>query len=155
MIAPMLYPNLLAFHGALRWVALIAAIMAFGVAASGWSGTKPVTPILSRCGTLFVAVMDVQILIGLILYFGASPLIRMAFENMAVAMKDHELRFFTVEHTTYMLLAVILAHVGAALSRRAKADRTKYRGAAICYGLSLLLILAGIPWWRPLLRWGG
>ena len=39
MIAPMLYPHLLAFHGALRWVALIAAIVAFSVAASGWSGT--------------------------------------------------------------------------------------------------------------------
>jgi hypothetical protein len=73
---------------------------------------------------------------------------------MAAAMKVHELRFFAVEHTAYMLFAVILAHVGAALSRKARADLSKYRGAAICYSLSFLFILAGIPWWRPLLRFG-
>ena len=154
MIGVMLYPQLLAFHGALRWIVLVAAIVALIVSASGWSGTKPATPLLSRCGTVFVAGMDVQFLLGLILYFFASPLTRVAFENMSVAMKDHELRFFTVEHTTYMVIAVILAHVGAARARRAKTDLSKYRTAAICYGLSLLLILAGIPWWRPLLRLG-
>jgi hypothetical protein len=28
----------------------------------------------------------------------------------------------------------------------------KFRGAAIAYSISLVLMLAGIPWWRPLLR---
>lgn len=103
---------------------------------------------------MFVIAMDVQLLLGLIFYFAASPITRIAFENMAAAMKDHELRFFTVEHTTYMLIAIILAHVGAAMSRKARTDQAKYRAAAIAYALSLLLILAGIPWWRPLIRFG-
>ena len=150
----MLYSHLLALHGALRWVALAAAIIAFGVAASGWSGTKPADARLRRWSITYVITMDLQLLVGLILYFAVSPLTHMAFQNMAVAMKDHELRFFTVEHTTYMFIAVVLAHVGGALSRKSKTDRGKYRGAAISYGLSLLLILAGIPWWRPLLRLG-
>jgi hypothetical protein len=149
----MLYSDLLAFHNAFRWLVLAGGLAAFAVAASGWSGRKPVTPALRRWSTVFTAAMDVQLLFGLILYFFASPITRMAFQNMAVAMKDHELRFFTVEHTTYMLVSVILAHVGAVLSRKAKGDRAKYRGASIAYALSLLLMLAGIPWWRPLLRW--
>jgi len=49
---------------------------------------------------------------------------------------------------------VILAHVGAAMSRKSKTDRMKYRGATIAYSISVLLMLAGIPWWRPLLRFG-
>jgi len=151
----MLYPQLLVFHSVMRWIIIAAAVAALLVAASGWSGSKPVRPALRRYGTIFVITMDVQLLLGLILYFAASPVTRMAFQNMAVAMKDHELRFFSVEHTTYMLIAIILAHVGAAMSRRAKTDRTKYRAATIAYGLSLLLILGGIPWWRPLLRLGG
>jgi hypothetical protein len=102
-----------------------------------------------------VATIDLQLLVGLILYFAVSPLTRMAFQNMAVAMKDHELRFFSVEHTTYMLIAVILAHVGAVMSRRAATDRAKYRAATIAYAISLLVMLAGIPWWRPLLRLSG
>ena len=139
----------------MRWVILAAAVVAVMVAGSGWSGSKPGGPGLRRYGSIFVVTMDVQLLLGLILYFAASPITRVAFQNMAVAMKDHELRFFTVEHTTYMLIALILAHVGAVMSRRAKTDRAKYRAATIAYALSLLLILGGIPWWRPLLRWGG
>ena len=148
------YPHLLAFHGLLRWVVLAAAVAAIFVAISGWKGTKPVSGMLLRFGIVFVAAMDLEFLLGLLLYFGASPLTKMAFQNMAAAMKDHELRFFAVEHTTYMFVALILAHVGGALSKKGKTDLAKYRGAAICYSLSLLLMLAGIPWWRPLLRLG-
>src|SRR5689334_22761650 len=111
----MLYPHLLAFHSLMRWIVLGAAIFAVWVAASGWLKSKPIGPALRRAGTFFVVSLDVQLLLGLILYFAASPLTRMAFQNMAVAMKDHELRFFTVEHTTYMLVAVILAHVGSVM----------------------------------------
>jgi len=150
-----MYSHLLALHGALRWVVLAAGVIALVTAVSGWSGTKPADGRLRRWSLLFVIGMDLQLLVGLILYFAVSPLVKMAFQNMAVAMKDHELRFFTVEHTTYMLVAVVLTHLGAALSRKGKTDRAKYRGAAICYAISLLLILAGIPWWRPLLRLGG
>ena len=110
--------------------------------------------VLFRFGTIFVTLMDFQFLLGLLLYFGASPIVRMALQNMSVAMKDHELRFFAVEHTTYMFLAVVCAHLGAVLARRGKTDRAKYRGAAISYVISVLLILAGIPWWRPLFRFG-
>ena len=155
MIAGMLYPYLLAFHSLLRWVAIAAGIAAAVVAVSGWSGRKPASPGLLRAGIAFVITMDVQLLIGLILYFAVSPVTKMAFQNMTAAMKVHELRFFTVEHTTYMLLAVILAHVGGAISRKGKTDRGKYRGASICYVLSLLLMLAGTPWFRPLFRFGG
>jgi len=149
-----LYPHLLAFHGLLRWVVLAAAVAAIFVASSGWNGTKPAGAMLLRFSIIFVAAMDLEFLLGLLLYFGASPVTRMAFQNMAVAMKDHEMRFFTIEHTTYMFLALVLAHVGGVLSRKAKTDLAKYRGAAICYGLSFLLMLAGIPWWRPFLRIG-
>jgi hypothetical protein len=149
-----LYPHLLAFHSLLRWFVLAAAVVAFFTAVSGWSGTKPASPGLLRFSVIFVAFMDLNFLIGLILYFGASPVTKMAFQNMAAAMKDHEMRFFSVEHTTYMFLALVCAHVGGVLARKGKTDLKKYRGATIAFGLSILLVLAGIPWWRPLLRFG-
>lgn len=148
------YPQLLAFHGLLRWFVLLAGLIAFFKAASGWSGQKPVNPSLVRFGVIFVGFMDLNFLLGLILYFAASPVTKMAMQNMALAMKDHELRFFSVEHTTYMFLALVCAHLGGILSRKGKTDLKKYRGAAVGYGLSMLLVLAGIPWWRPLLRIG-
>jgi hypothetical protein len=148
------YPHLLAFHGLLRWVVLAAAVAAIFVALSGWSGTKPASTNLGRFSVIFVIAMDIEFLSGLLLYFGASPITRAALANIGEAMKYHEPRFFAVEHTALMFLAVICAHVGGALSRKSRTDLMKYRGAAIAHTISLLLMLSGIPWWRPLLRLG-
>ncbi len=147
-----LYPHLLAFHGSFRWIVLVAALAAIFVSFSGWGGTKPAGTNLRRFSIIFVIAMDIELLTGLLLFFGASPITRAALANFGEAMKQQEPRFFTVEHTTLMLLAVIFAHVGGALSRKGRTDLVKYRGAALAFTLSLLLILSGIPWWRPLLR---
>jgi hypothetical protein len=125
-----LYPHLLGFHGLFRWVVLVAAVVAIVVAFSGWSGTKPASTNLRRFSVIFVIAMDIELLIGLLLYFGASTVLRSALAS----------------HTILMVLAVICAHVGGALSRKGRTDQMKYRGAAIAYTISLLLMLAGIPW---------
>lgn len=147
-----IYLPLLTLHNAVRWLALAAALVAIFVAFSGWSGNKPACPNLRRSSVLFVVVMDIEFLIGLVLYFGASPITRAALANFGEAMKHHESRFFATEHSVLMFLAVICAHLGAALARKGRTELRKYRGAAIAFSISLLLILAGIPWWRPLLR---
>jgi hypothetical protein len=146
--------HLLSFHNLLRWVVLVAALIAVVVAMSGWSGTKPAGATLRRYVLVFVIAMDVEFLIGLLLYFFASPITHTAFSNMSAAMSQKEPRFFTAEHTLLMFLAVVCVHVGGALSRKGRTDAAKYRGAAIAFAISLLLMLAGIPWWRPLLRLG-
>ena len=147
-----LYPHLLAFHGLLRWVALAAAIAAILVALTGWSGTKPAGRNLRLASVIYVITMDIQLLLGLLLFFGASPITRAAMSDFGAAMKEHESRFFTVEHTLLMLLAIICAHLGAALARKGRTDSVKYRGSAVAFVFSLLLMLGGIPWWRPFLR---
>jgi hypothetical protein len=148
-----LYPHLLAFHGLFRWVVLAAALAAIFVALSGWSGTKPASTNLQRLSVIFVIAMDIEFLTGLVLYF-VSPITRAALANIGEAMKVYEPRFFTLEHTALMFLAVVCAHLGGALSRKGRTDLMKYRGAAIAYTISLLLVLSGIPWWRPLLKLG-
>ena len=147
-----LYPHLLAFHSLLRWIVLAAAFAAIFVAFSGWSGSKPAGTNLRKFSVIFVIAMDIAFLVGLLLFFGTSPITRGALANLADAMKQQEPRFFAVEHTVLMLLAVFCAHVGGVLSRKGRTDLMKYRGAAIAFTLSLLLMLSGIPWWRPLLR---
>lgn len=125
-----LYPHLLGFHGLFRWIVLAAAVAAIFVAFSGWSGAKPPSANLRRFSVIFVIAMDIEFLVGLLLYFGASPTLRSAF----------------LTHSALMLLAVVCAHVGGALSRKARTDLMKYRAAAIGYAISLLLMLGGIPW---------
>ena len=146
--------HLLAFHSLLRWLVLAAGLVALLGALSGWSGSKPAGATLRRFVLVFVIAIDVEFLVGLLLYFFASPTTHAALSDMSAAMSQKEPRFFAVEHTLMMLLAVVAAHLGGALSRKGRTDAAKYRGAAIAFAISLLLMLAGIPWWRPLLRLG-
>ena len=64
---------------------------------------------------------------------------------------DKLFRFFAFEHMLMMIIAIILAHVGAASSRRTVENTLKHRRAAIWFTLSLIAILLGMPWFRPLL----
>jgi hypothetical protein len=49
-----------------------------------------------------------------------------------------------------MLLALVFAHLGSMLPRRAKEAVAKHRMAAIFFTLTVLFILFGMPWMRPL-----
>ena len=147
-----LYPHLLAFHNLLRWVVLAAVLAAILVALSGWSGAKPASPLLLRLGIVFVIAIDLDFLTGLLLYFGASPITRAALSDFGAAMKSFEPRFFAVEHSLLMFLAVICAHAGGIMIRKGRTDQAKCRGAAVAWLFALLFMLIGIPWWRPLIR---
>jgi uncharacterized membrane protein YqhA len=140
-----MYPAFLMIHSVLRWLVVIAAVAAAGKALAGWLGKQPFTKLDDRLGSAFTIVMDVQLLVGLILYVFLSPLTQAAFQDLGAAMSDGTLRFFAVEHLAVMVVAVVLAHVGRATSRRA-ADDKKHQRAAIWYGLALLTILFATPW---------
>jgi hypothetical protein len=124
-----LYPHIAGFHDIFRWILLVIALAAMVVAFSGWSGGKPVSPNLFRLGLVFVLAMDLELITGLLLYVGASPTLRSAF----------------IGHGVIMFIAVLCAHIGGALTRKAPTDVMKYRGPAIAWTLSLLVMLAGVP----------
>jgi hypothetical protein len=145
------YGTLLAIHCDLRWLVLLAGIAAIAVACIGLFNKASFAPLGRIAGLIYVSLVDTQVLIGILLWF-PSPYVRAFLTNPAEGMKQHDPRFFVVEHTVMMLLAVILAHIGAVRSRRASGARAAYGAALKWYAASLIVILAGIPWWRPLLQ---
>jgi hypothetical protein len=147
----------LILHSLLRWVVLLAGIVAVGRGFMGGKG-KRWTEADSRAGLLFITVLDLQFLIGLLLYVFLSPTVRTAFLNFGGAMKDPMLRFFAVEHIVGMVVAIALAHIGRARTKKAVTDDKKFRAAVIFYTLAMIVILLSIPWpgmpaGRPLLPW--
>ncbi len=101
--------------------------------------------------------LDVQMLVGLILYFVLSPFTARAFTDFSAAMKNPSTRFWAVEHITAMFAAVILAHVGRVLARRAPNASAKRTRLLVCFGLATLLMLLATPWpgmanGRPIIR---
>jgi hypothetical protein len=137
---------LLTLHNVTRWLVIIFALIAIVRAFSGWFTKKDWTGGDNRSGLIYTIVLDIQLLLGIILFIYPGIYTQMMLADPGAAMGNHLIRFYAIEHTTVMLLAVILAHVGRSLSKRAPAAVAKHRRAAIWFSLSLLAILAAVPW---------
>ena len=147
-----MFSIVLGLHSWLRWLAIAAGLGAIVTAASSAG-----TPRSEKTGLLFMIAMDLQMLLGLLLYAFLSPTTTAMFGDFGAAMRDPAARFWAVEHITMMIGAVALAHVGRVLARKAPTPAAKRTRLLICYGLSMVLLLLATPWpgmraGRPLFR---
>jgi hypothetical protein len=143
-----MYSGILVLHNTLRWLLLLSMTITLFKYMVGWLGKQPWKKIDNVLGIVFTSLMDLQLIIGLSLYFFLSPVTKMAMANFGAAMKDDSLRFYAVEHISMMLIAVVLVHIGRAKSKKAKTDIEKFRIASIFFLAALVIILAAIPWSR-------
>jgi hypothetical protein len=149
-----MYAAFLLLHSWIRWLALAAGVMATISAARGVSSREPGA---DRWGRILTIALDVQLVIGLLLYFAVSPVMESIRGNFAAAMPNPQLRFWAVEHVSGMFIALVLVHVGRVLSRKAASPASRRTRQMICYGLATLVMLLATPWpWtaagRPLFR---
>ncbi len=147
-----MYTFMLFSHNIFRWLLLVAGVVAVVMAFVGWLGKKDWPKRDNSVGLVYIILMDVNVLLGFILYLFLSPLTQAAFADFGAAMGNSTLRFFAVEHIFGMLLALVFAHVGRSFSKKAGEPLKKHRTAAIWFTLSLVAVLAMIPWDRPLLQ---
>ncbi len=139
-----MYTTVLIIHSWVRWIALIAAVGTTLAAVRG--KTAGATSLADRWGLAAMMALDIQLLLGLLLYFVISPNMKAILDNFGGAMKDPGLRFWAVEHTASMFAAIALAHVGRVLARKAPTPAAKRTRLLICFGIATLLIILGMPW---------
>jgi len=142
------YPTLLAIHNGLRWLVLLSGLSLILGCLLGKLKQLPFKKAGRLPALIYVSLLDTQFLVGVLLSL-ASPLVSSFWSNPGAGMKSHDLRFFAIEHTTIMIAALALAHIGSVRSRKISVDASAYSTALKWYIPSFLLILAGIPWWRP------
>jgi uncharacterized protein YacL len=152
-----MYSALLLIHSLLRWVVLLLAIVVIVRAVLGVTGRREWSAADQASGQWFVRMLDLQMLIGLVIYIFLSPFIREAFGDFGAAMRNPPLRFLAVEHITGMIVAIVLVHIGAARVKKTTAAAQRHKTALIFYALALVIILLSIPWpgtpaGRPLFR---
>ena len=148
-----MYTAVLILHSFLRWTALIAGAGATFVALTSQGDN----PRVDRWGLALTFALDLQMLVGLLLYLFISPITREAFRDFEGAMANPGLRFWAIEHGVMMVAAVALAHVGRVLARKARTPAAKRTRLLICFGLSTVLMMVATPWpgmanGRPLFR---
>jgi hypothetical protein len=146
-----MYSTVLILHSWVRWAALLLGVVATVSALAGRDSAA------DRSGLFFMIVLDIQMLIGLALYFALSPVTAAAMKDFGAAMRDPALRFWAVEHAATMMLAVILTHVGRVMARKAATPGSRRTRQIIFFGLATVAMIARTPWpglpnGRPLFR---
>ena len=139
-----MYTTILIVHSWVRWIALVTGFGATLAAITGRTDSRD-SP-ADRWGLFLIMALDIQMLLGLMLYLGLSPNMKEILAHFGDAMKDPATRFWAVEHITAMFAAVVVAHVGRVLARKAKTPASKRRRLLVCFSLATILMLAGIPW---------
>ena len=141
---PGLFNALLHAHSIGRWVVLL--LLVFAILNSLIAGNRPYIRTDNRLGLLLTISADLMFLIGLLLwYFGEFGLTAIK-ANGGVGGMSAYTRFFAVEHTAGMLIAIVLMHIGKAQGKKQMSDKAKHRRTMIFYLIALLIILASIPW---------
>jgi hypothetical protein len=141
-----MYNILLHVHSINRWLVLITALVVLYQSLVGWQNRKPFTKGNNGVHAAFVGFVHLQFLTGLLLYFVFSPITQQIFDNFGAAMKNPSLRFWAVEHTLGMFIAVVLAQVGRTASKKAQTDTLKHKRAFIYTLIALVIIIISIPW---------
>jgi hypothetical protein len=137
--------HVLLMHNILRWAVLLFGVWTVVNATTGVLTKRYYTGTDNKVNLFFMIACDIQLLIGLVLFFN-NGWFTMLKENTKAVMKDGNLRFFALEHFLMMIIAWLLVHVGRTMSKRADTDAAKHKKSLIYFGIALVIILAMIPW---------
>ncbi|HEX2027538.1 MAG TPA: hypothetical protein VHF25_06010 [Nitriliruptorales bacterium] len=122
---------LVAIHSVLRWVVLAGL-----VAGGGWALLRaPIAPTFrAQPFALVAAVVDVQVLLGILLY-----LVKRGWTQGV---------FIAAIHPVVMLAALALVHVGLVGARRRHTPLDAHRAIGAAYLFALAVVAFGVPWYR-------
>ena len=130
-----MYTGLLHLHSFLRYIVLILVLLSIFQAVS--AGNKPYTATNKKINLFALISAHTQLLIGLVLYF-ISPNVN--FKDMS----NPTTRYWTVEHITMMILAIVLITIGYSKSKKAIEAKAKHRAIYIYYTLAIVIVLLAI-----------
>ncbi len=92
-----MYPYVLGLHNIVRWIVLIAGVWAVLLLWRGWLQRRQWTELEARATRVFLGVLDLQFVLGLLLFAVFSPLTRQGFRDMGAAMSDAPVRYFLLD----------------------------------------------------------
>lgn len=129
-----MYTGLVHLHNLLRWVILITLVWSLLNAFKGKNGKETLIMMISA---------HVMLLIGIIQwYVGEWGLKQIMNLGMGDAMKNAAVRFFAIEHTLMMMIAIALITIGHLSAKAGKAN-TKW---LLLAALVIILMMMPGPW---------
>lgn len=113
-------------HSFNRWLIIALAVIVTLVSGWGYFARRPYTLLEDRLGLLYVVLLDIQILLGILLFLLGR------------------LSQSSVLHALIMLTAIAIAHVGRARARRVDVPAAKHVMQTLGTFLSLVIIGGGL-----------
>jgi hypothetical protein len=134
---------LLYFHSILRYFILLFAVIVVIQSLTGMMGKKKFQKSNKQGALVLLIFCDLQLLLGLALYFlkGWATVL-----TTGGAMANAYNRFWTVEHSVGMLVAIILVHIGYSSTKKNMDDDRKFKRLFWCSFVALVIFVATIPW---------
>jgi hypothetical protein len=134
-----MYNGLLHTHSLLRFIILLLLVIVVIVALLGWLNKKPFAQRDYKLATWLMIGTHVQLILGLVLYV-ISPWVRF----VSGAMQDPNIRYWTAEHITGMIIAVALITMARISARKAVGDVRKYQRLFWFNAIALLIVIVTI-----------
>jgi hypothetical protein len=153
----MLYSIILWLHSYLRWAIVLMALVMIAVTFAALRSGRAWSKSDEARHKALLGMVDLQFLLGVLLFVWLSPISRAFFAAPKAGMHDPALRFFGMEHAVGMLIALAVLHIGRKRSQAAASDLLRHRRACLSTLLFLVLAAVSIPWpgsahGRPLFR---
>lgn len=133
-----MYSLLLQTHSYLRYFILLGLVIVIVKALLGLVNKEPYSKLDDKLGLFTFIFTHTQLLVGLVLYFG-SPFVKFGSSTMS----DKMTRYWTVEHVTGMVIAVILITLARTTSKKMTSDEAKHKRMFI-FNLLALVIIVGV-----------
>src|SRR5690554_3726451 len=127
-------------HNFLRWFALLAILISLFRSFRGMRKGVPFTKPDDLWSLLTLIAFHIQLVVGLALFFGKG------WFRLFGEMSDKIVRFYTVEHTLGMLIAIALVTIGRVSSKKQTTDIGKHKKVFRFFFIALIITLISIPW---------
>jgi hypothetical protein len=132
-----MYGTFLLLHSLVRYVVLILIIVLIVKSLIGWTSKAAFTGADNKISLFTLIFTHTQFLLGLILYF-VSPFVVFSGE------RNRMTTYWTFEHITMMLIAVVLITVGRSTMKKLTDGPSKHKRLFIFNLIAVVIIIAGI-----------
>jgi hypothetical protein len=137
-------PYLLFIHSIIRYLILLFGVIVVVQSLMGMMGNKKFMPGNRKIALFLLIFCDLQLVFGLVLYY--FKLIATGSLQVPGIMKDTARRFWAVEHSLSMVIAIVLVHVGYSFIKKNVDDIRKFKRLFWCSFIALVLFMAMTPW---------
>ncbi len=138
---------LIGFHSGWRYIIIILMILAIWFGWQTSKGKRPFAGATKKMGLFTMIAIDMQLVVGLILYFyWIASQTDFKLSKLTGQLDVASFRTITLEHAVGMLIAIILVHIGYSKAKKAIQDNAAGKAQFIWFLIAFILILLAIPW---------